>query len=86
MELNELKKAIEKHDYNKNIKDGNIIIKLNEPHEMFLNNINLYSKIQKIILNKNKNNYIIQLYDNEDNLKLNEDLSKIKSLRIYLNL
>ena len=86
MELNELKKAIEKHDYNKNIKDRNIIIKLNEPHEMFLNNINLYSKIQKIILNKNKNNYIIQLYDNEDNLKLNEDLSKIKSLRIYLNL
>ncbi|MGN1362178.1 MAG: hypothetical protein ACI4VU_00450 [Methanobrevibacter sp.] len=86
MELNELKEVIKKHDYNKNIKDGNITIKLNEPHEMFLNNINLYSKVQKIILNKNENDYTIELYDNEDNLKLNESLSKIKSLRIYMNL
>lgn len=86
MELNELKEVIKKHDYTKNIKDGNITIKLNESHEMFLNNINLYSKIQKIILNKNENDYTIELYDNEDNLKLNESLSKIKSLRIYMNL
>ncbi|OWT32982.1 hypothetical protein BGI41_04740 [Methanobrevibacter sp. 87.7] len=86
MELNELENVIKKHDYNKTIENENIIITLNEPHEMFLNNINLYNRIQKIILNKKENSYILELYNNQGHKKFSKDLTEVKSLRIYMNL
>ncbi|WP_461461405.1 hypothetical protein [Methanobrevibacter sp.] len=84
MELEDFNKILKDHTYTKDVhpKITNVIFE--EPHEIFLNSIDLFNDIKEIAIIKSPNETIeIQLYDETENNQLTIDLDEIESLRIY---
>ncbi len=86
MELKEFNKILKDHTYTKDVHPKITNVILEEPHEIFLNSIDLFSDIKEIAIIKTPQNGIeIQLYDEDENNQLTINLEEIESLRIYTN-